>query len=146
MKITCNRCGGRQRSPAYQPGNVCPRRDEHGPCGGTLRLVDDGLPRRGPREDHAQEALRKMHGWFRDDQQLPPQRTIVLVAAPSGYIRNMEYKDVYVALAYRDEHYRPGAWITVSDDRMTDYVGSSVPFWYWRFVGDLLVGVEWPSA
>lgn len=79
-------------------------------------------------------------GWKLDTDVIPPQRQLVLVQGKSGYRTgpDMPRKDTFVALAYRDEAYRPGAWITVTDDRLSDYYGEGPV--YWRELGDFLDG------
>ncbi|WP_287353586.1 hypothetical protein [Mesorhizobium sp.] len=62
-----------------------------------------------------------MTNWHKIEDYAPPQRELVMVTGPSGYVTHTKFLE----LAYVDEEYRPsrgGAlrWQTVTNDALSD--------------------------
>lgn len=63
-----------------------------------------------------------MVNWHKIEDLAPPQRELVMVAGPSGYVTHKSFLE----LAYVDEEYRPSRggelrWQTVTNDSLSDY-------------------------
>jgi hypothetical protein len=63
-----------------------------------------------------------MVNWHRIEDMAPPERELVMVTGPSGYVTHKQFLE----LAYYDEEYRPSRggpirWLSVQNDALSDF-------------------------
>lgn len=63
--------------------------------------------------------------WIPVESELPPDKVFVLVRCVSGYMTTNHN----VVLARRYEEYRPGRWVTVGNDNVSDFTGGQPTHW-----------------